>query len=268
MASSSRGSRVSHPTPGAASSSSRANNRPATPEYEPLEAPLNATGQHALAALLAAKHFRTVNEHIKQAAEKLTEIASEANERATDARHRFNTSSSRKKRATTAENKKRRKKMKTGADGDDEIEDEDEDEDEEEDDEKEEEDEEDDEEENEERQQEARKLENLEQKVKTTTAQLEERMRGLVDAEYKLSGLKVAVQELNQEAEVAGAALNATRRRARLRDRAALDADGDEEMDDAHEDENIAPTVVPSQFLTAKLAAQKTQWERQSLTDR
>ncbi|OKL56183.1 hypothetical protein UA08_08567 [Talaromyces atroroseus] len=197
-------------------SSSRASNRPATPEYEPLSMPLTATAQRALESLLLSKQFRMVKGHIQQATDKLTEIAGEANERATDARHRFNASSSRGKKATKAE-------------------------------------------------------------MKATTAQLEERMRGLVDAEYKLGGLHAAVQELTQNAQAAGAALNATRRRARLRERVGRrDADGDEEMDaaedeedeDEDEDEDMAPTLVPSQVLAEKLETHKAQWESQSLTER
>lgn len=254
------------PTPAAASSSTT-RNRPQTPDYEPLSTPLNAKAQRALASLNSATHFRQLKEHIRLAGDKLTETAGEANERMSDARHRFENLTSRK-RAASAAAKKNRKKNKAG---DDEIEDDDND-DEDNDDEEAGEEREEGEEDDEKRRAEMQRLDNFEAKVKLTTSQLEERMRGVVDAEYKVSGLQAAIQEIAADAETAGAALNTSRRRARLRERgAAVDADGDEDMDeneDEEDEEDAAPTVVPTQIIKERLAGHERQWEQQSLTQR
>jgi E3 SUMO-protein ligase NSE2 len=256
------------PTPAAATSS---RNRPQTPDYEPLTTPLNPKAQRALASLNSAAHFRQLKEHIRQAGDKLTETAGEANERMSDARHRFDNMTSRKRAASAAAKKKRKKNKAEG----DEIEDHDNDDNEDNEDNDDEEDEEEDgeeggEEDDEKRRAEMQRLDNLEAKVKLTTSQLEERMRGVVDAEYKVSGLQVAIQEIAADAETAGAALNTLRRRARLRERgAAVDADGDEDMDEDEEDEeDAAPTVVPAQIIKERLAGHESQWEQQSLTQR
>lgn len=254
------------PAPAAATSS---RNRPQTPDYEPLTTPLNAKAQRALASLHSATHFRQLKEHIRQAGDKLTETAGEANERMSDARHRFENTTSRKRAASAAA--KKRKRNKAQGDG---REDEDDENNDDNDDEQDEEEEEDtgDEEDDEKRRAEMQRLDNLEAKVKLTTSQLEERMRGVVDAEYKVSGLQVAIQEIAADAETAGAALNTSRRRARLRERgAAVDADGDEDMDeneDDEEEEDAAPTVVPTQLIKERLNGHESQWEQQSLTQR
>ena len=97
-------------------------------------------------------------------------------------------------------------------------------------------------------------------------------MRTIVDAEYKVSGLQVAIQEIAADAKTAGAALNTSRRRARLRERGVnADSDGDEEMDDnedQEDDEDAAPTVVPTQIIKERFAGHESQWEQQSLTQR
>jgi hypothetical protein len=188
-----------------------------------------------------------------------------------DARHRFENSTGRK-RAASATAKKKKRGKKTRTDGD-EIEDDenDDDDDNEDDDDDGEEGEDEEEEDDESTRAEAQRLDNLEAKVKLTTSQLEERMRHVVDAEYKVGGLQVAIQEIAADAETAGAALNTSRRRARLRERgAAVDADGDEDMDDndEEEDEDEAPTVVPAQLIKERLAGHESQWEQQSLTQR
>ena len=128
-------------------------------------------------------------------------------------------------------------------------------------------------EDDEKRRAEIQRLDNLEAKVKSTTSQLEERMRSVVDAEYKVSGLQIAIQEIAADAETAEAALNTSRRRARLRERgAAVDADGDEDMDEneeeEEEEEDAAPTVVPTQIIKERLTGHESQWEQQSLTQR
>ncbi|EED23073.1 mRNA cap methyltransferase [Talaromyces stipitatus ATCC 10500] len=233
------------PTPSVAAATTTSRNRPRTPEYEPLCTPLNAKAQRSLASLHAATHFRLLKEHIRQAGDKITETAGEANEHATDARYRFEKSSSRRK---SAAKKKRKREKKTK--NEDEIED--------------------DEEENEERREEQRKLEILEAKVNLITAKLEEKMRRVVDAEYKVSGLQVAIQEIATDAETAGAALNTSRRRARLRQRGAVDDDEDEDMDgnEDEEEEDVPPAVVPSQMIKERLVGHESQWEQQSLTQR
>lgn len=136
-------------------------------------------------------------------------------------------------------------------------------------------DDEEDEEEKQKRQEEVRKMDALEAKVKLTTQQLEEKMRCMVDADHKFDGLRVAIQEITQDAETTGAALEQARRRARLRNRGAVndaddeaDADGDEEMHDAQEEEDAVPKVVPSQMLQEKIAGHESHWEQQSLTQR
>lgn len=258
------------PTPAAASSSST-RNRPQTPEYEPLTTPLNPKAQRALASLHSATHFRLLKEHIRQAGDKLSETAGETNERVADARHRFENIAGRKRAASAAAKKKKHGK-KTRTDGDEIEDDEKDDDDNEDDDDDGEEGEDEEEEEDDERTRaEAQKLDNLEAKVKLTTSQLEERMRHVVDAEYKVGGLQVAIQEIAADAETAGAALNTSRRRARLRERgAAVDADGDEDMDEDQdeEEEDEAPTVVPAQIIKERLAGHESQWEQQSLTQR
>lgn len=181
-----------------------------------------------------------------------------------DARHRFENMRGRKRAASAAAKKKRRKDRaegdETGDDdtGDEEVEDEEGDEEEDEDDEK--------------QRAEMQRLDNFEAKVKLTTSQLEEKMRSVVDAEYKVNGLQVAIQEIATDAETAGAALNTSRRRLRLRERgAAIDADGDEDMDeneDDEEEEDAAPTVVPTQIIKERLTGHERQWEQQSLTQR
>lgn len=252
------------PTPAAATSS---RNRPQTPDYEPLSTPLNPKAQRALASLNSATHFRQLKEHIRQAGDKLTETAGEANERMSDARHRFENMTSRKRAASAAAKKKRKKNNVEGDEIEDDNNDDNEDNDDEED---EEEDGEEGEEDDEKGRAEMRRLDNLEAKVKLATSQLEERMRGVVDAEYKVSGLQVAIQEIAADAETAGAALNTSRRRARLRERgAAVDADGDDDMDEDEEDEeDAAPTVVPARIIKERLAGHESQWEQQSLTQR
>ncbi|KAE8555948.1 hypothetical protein EYB25_000647 [Talaromyces marneffei] len=260
------------PTSAAAAASSSTRNRPQTPEYEPLATPLNPKAQRALASLYSAIQFRQLKEHIRQAGDKLTETAGEANERVADARHRFEKSTSRKRAASAAAKKLRKRERKNKTDGDAIGDDEkDHDEDEDEDDGNDDEEEDDEDEDDEKRRAEIQNLDNLEAKVKLTTSQLEERMRRVVDAEYKVGGLQVAIQEIAADAETAGTALNTSRRRARLRERgAAIDADWDEDMDeDEDEDEDdAAPTVVPSQLIKERLAGHESQWEQQSLTQR
>ncbi|KAH8705018.1 mRNA capping enzyme-domain-containing protein [Talaromyces proteolyticus] len=220
-------------------------NRPPTPDYEPLYAPLNAAGQRALAALLSAPSFRQVAQHIQQASDKLTETAAEVNERATDARIQYE-SKKRKKLAARKKNKAAIRKQQ----GDDEDESNGEDGEDEED------------------VAELQRLEELERKVKHTTTLAEERMRGVVvDGEYRLSGLKNAIEGVHTEAEEDAAE---RKRQQRLRNR--RHADEDEELPDADEedeDEDEEPaTVIPSQLLEEKIRAHQAEWARQSLTQR
>lgn len=231
--------------------------------------PLNPTGQRALAALLSGSSFKQMHKHLSQAGEKLTETAAEVNERATDSRVRYENSrrkkrSERNKSKTAAAASRRRSGdgEEEGATDDEEQEDEEmEDEEEEE----------DQEEENEDMSR-ARKLEQLDEKVKEVTVRLEERMRGVVDGEYKLSAMQEVVEEVHRAAEEAGAEANARERQSRLRSRRHVDEDEDEEMEDSgmQEDENEDETVtiVPSQMMNDKLNEIDMQWEEQSLAQR
>ncbi|KAL1966982.1 hypothetical protein VTN77DRAFT_3726 [Rasamsonia byssochlamydoides] len=267
--------------------STSSSSRPTLPEYEPLSAPLNAAGQRALAALLQSSSYRHLKTHLQQAADKLTETAGEVNERATDARVRYEQQKQRK-RAEKNGNNNRSKAVKE-EDDDDEENNEEEEEDSEDGNKKahsDNEDEEDDDEDNEE----ATRLARLEERVKEVTERLEVQMRQVVDAEVKLDGLKNVVEELGKEADATGG-VAAARRRAdggggRRRSRRHRHGDEDEEMMDVDEDDDYenesdqdyeaspqrrnrhAELQPPSQKLEEKLAENNAQWQRLSLTQR
>lgn len=255
---------------------------PTLPEYEPLSAPLNPHAQRALASLSQSSSFRSLRTHLKQAADKLTETAGEINERATDARIRYERQKQRERAEKRKGNNDRRISVKNdeGEEGDGNNEDE---ADSEAGNDKAFEDVEDDDENNEE----ASKLARLEEKVKEVTGRLEEHVRQMVDAEVKLNGLSEVVEELGKEAEATGGVAvgrkrdtGAARRRTRRTRRRGEDED--EEMIDVDEDEddededyeapserrNRQPDQPPSQKLQEKLAEKEAEWQRKSLTDR
>ncbi|CRG84059.1 hypothetical protein PISL3812_01398 [Talaromyces islandicus] len=245
--------------------------RPSTPEYEPLCTPLNAAGQRALAVLLSASSFQQMKKHLNQAGERVTEIAAEVNERATDSRVRHE-NSMRKKRGVR--NKKKASAAAASRRGNGEGEEGTDDEGQDDDDEmKEDEDEgEDEEEEDDVDISRARKLEQLEDKVKEVTVQLEEKMRGIVDGDYKLNAMREVIEDVQKTAEQAGAEANARERQSRLRSRRHIDVDEDEEMEDPDMeedgDEEETVTVVPTQVINDKLNEFDANWEEQSLAQR
>lgn len=230
--------------------------------------PLNAAGQRSLAALLSGSSFKQIQKHLNQAGEKLTETAAEVNERATDSRVRYE-NSKRKKRSERNKKNTAASRRKSGDDDEEEGTDDEEQEDEEMESDEENEEEEEEEDENISR---ARKLEQLDEKVKEVTVQLEERMRGIVDGEYKLSAMQEVVGELHKAAEEADAEANARERQSRLRSRRNVEESEDEEMEDPgmQEDENEDETaiIVPSQAMIDKLNEVDTEWEEQSLAQR
>lgn len=210
-----------------------------------------------------------MKKHLAQASDKVTEVAAEVNERATDSRVRFENSRT-KKRGARSKKKGAAvvgKKENGYGSGDEEQKDEEEEVEEEEEDEEEEQEE---EEENEMDLSRARKLEQLEGKVKEVTVQLEEKMRGIVDGEYKLSAMQELVGDVHKAAEQAGAEAHARERQSRLRSRRNMDVDEDEEMEDpdVDEDEDETVTVVPTQIMNDKLNEFDEQWEEQSLAQR
>ncbi|KAJ9293930.1 hypothetical protein DTO271G3_7306 [Paecilomyces variotii] len=210
---------------------------PTMPEYQPLSAPLNPTGQRALAALLQSQSFRHLKTHLKHASLKLTDTAGEANDRLTEAQQRFQ-----------RRQQQRRREAQAAREGQEDANQEDDDE-------------------------EAQELAQKEEKVKEVTVQLEEKMRAVVDAEVKLEALTNVLGDLAREAEAAEAA-NAIRTRTRTggRRRNVDEMDGDDEEDQDYEAsperELGADDKPPSQLLQQKLAENTEKWEGLSLTQR
>lgn len=212
------------------------------PEYQPLSAPLNSKGQHALAALLQSQSFRHLKTHLKHASLKLTDTAGEANDRLTEAQQRFQRRQQQRRREAQAA----REGQEDANEGDGNQEEDDE---------------------------EAQELAQKEEKVKEITAQLEEKMREVVDAEVKLEGLTNVLGDLAREAEAAEAA-NAirtrTRRGGRRRNPDEMDEDDEEDQDyeASPERELGGDDKPPSQQLQQKLAENTEKWEGLSLTQR
>lgn len=251
------------------STSSSSLTAPTLPAYEPLSAPLTPQAQRALASLSQSSSFRNLRAHVKLAAEKLTETAGETNERATDARIRY-------ERQKQDDNNDRRRSVKNEGEGDGNNEDE---ADSEVGNDKVSENEEDDDENN----QQAAKLARLEEKVKEVTGRLEEHMRQMVDAGVKLDKLSEVVENLGKEAEATGGVApgrrrdtgaagrwtRRTRQRGEDEDEEMIDVDEDDECYEApSERRNRRPDQPPSQKLQEKLAENEAQWQRKSLTER
>ncbi|KAJ9376118.1 hypothetical protein DTO063F5_8961 [Paecilomyces variotii] len=215
---------------------------PTMPEYQPLSAPLNPKGQHALAALLQSQSFRHLKTHLKHASLKLTDTAGEANDRLTEAQQRFQRRQQQRRREAQAA----REGQEDANEGDGNQEEDDE---------------------------ESQELAQKEEKVKEITAQLEEKMREVVDAEVKLEGLTSVLGDLAREAEAAEAA-NAirtrTRRGGRRRNPDEMDEDDEEDQDyeASPERELGGDDKPPSQQLQQKLAENTEKWEGLSLTQR
>ncbi|KAL2012203.1 hypothetical protein VTN00DRAFT_4921 [Thermoascus crustaceus] len=223
------------------------------PTYEPPSAPLNPAGQRALAALLQSHSLRHLKAHLQHASEKLAETASEANERLTDARVRYE----RQKERRQQKQERRRGEGEDGEGEDDEGDDEEE---------------------------EKQKLARMEERVNEVTGKLEETMRQVVDAEVKLDALTGVVGELGREADEAntqqgrrtrsgGGGRRRTRRRGEDEDEedgSDQDYEEQEEEDDDEDGEGgrRRGEKPPSQKLEDKLAEQNAKWEGMSLTQR
>jgi E3 SUMO-protein ligase NSE2 len=202
---------------------------PTLPEYQPLTAPLNPAGQRALAALVQGGSFRRLHAHLQHAAEKLTETAGEAIERATDARVRYE-----RQRKRRAENKE---------DGDDADQDEDKNEDE-----------------DNSNDEESKKLIQLEERVQDVTDKLEEKMRRVIDAEVKLAALEKTIGLLSREANDAGNASQG-------REANNVNEEEGDSSDEAKQEP--AKAIQPlTDKLAAKLAQDRAEWEALSLTKR
>lgn len=226
------------------------------PTYEPPTAPLNPAGQRALAALLQSHSLRHLKAHLQHASEKLAETASEANERLTDARVRYERQ---KERRQQRQQRRGDGEGEDGeAEGDGERDDNDDDD-------------------------EKQKLARMEERVNEVTGKLEETMRRVVDAEVKLDGLTGVVGELGREADEAntqqgrrtsGGGRRRTRRRGGGEDEDEEDG-SDEDYEEQEEDEGEdgeggrrRGEKPPSQKLEDKLAEQNAKWEAMSLTQR
>jgi hypothetical protein len=220
------------------------------------------------------RHLKT---HLQQATEKLTETASEANERATYARIRYDRARARKSAAARQQKTGSRKtKVETDADGDEIVVEYEEEEEEGEDDdddngiaEK------DDDEDNND---DARKLELLESKVKAATDQMDEKIRTLIDADTKLGWTASVIQDIEKDVEASAAASQAAQRRSGLRtnrrqhvhndeDEDMVDVDADED-DDAGDSDAAPPAHPPSQIVQEKLQQGEAEWQTLSLTQK
>ncbi|OXV09430.1 hypothetical protein Egran_02807 [Elaphomyces granulatus] len=209
----------------------RATRNPTLPEYQPLSAPLNPGGQRALAAL-QANSFRRLRTHLQNAAEKLTETAGEVIERATDARVRYE--------------RQQQKRTQNKDDGDEADRDEDRNDNE-----------------DNSNDEEFKKLVQLEERVKEITDTLEEKMRGVIDAEVKLAVLEKTIGLLGREAEIEANASQV---------RGANNANGEEGdgSDEAKQEggEQARPVQPLTDKLAKKLAKDRAKWETLSLTQR
>jgi E3 SUMO-protein ligase NSE2 len=209
----------------------RATRNPTLPEYQPLSAPLNPGGQRALAAL-QANSFRRLRTHLQNAAEKLTETAGEVIERATDARVRYE--------------RQQQKRTQNKDDGDDADRDEDRNDNE-----------------DNRNDEEFKKLVQLEERAKEVTDTLEEKMRGVIDAEANLAVLEKTIGLLGREAESEANASQV---------RGANNASGEEGdgSDEAKQEggEQARPIQPLTDKLAKKLAKDRAKWEALSLTQR
>ncbi|KAI9926851.1 hypothetical protein ASPWEDRAFT_46083 [Aspergillus wentii DTO 134E9] len=219
---------------------------PIQPAYEPPIAPLNTTGQQALAALLQTNSLRHLKTHLQHAGEKLTDSAGEVNERLTEARGRYE-KEKRKKRARENDHENHgegdsRSPTVAPDNANEEL----------------------------------ARLTRTEGKVKDVTALLEEKMRGIVDAEVKVDGLTGVLVELGREAEQASVSGNRPSQR-RRRGMRRVNEDGEEDDDEEEEDEDYEATperearareIAPSRRLDEKLKDDFANWENLSLTQR
>jgi hypothetical protein len=139
---------------------------PTLPPYEPPSAPLNAAAKRALAGLLQSPPLNVLRTHIQHAGEKLTDSAGEVNERATDARVRYEKRVERKRERRERDGEV---DMEVDVEADDDGE--------------------------------RERLASMQERVKTVTDGLEGRMRGVIDAEVKLGGLLDGIGDLEAEEE-------------------------------------------------------------------
>jgi mRNA (guanine-N7-)-methyltransferase len=130
---------------------------------------------------------------------------------------------------------------------------------------------------------EARRVAKLEEEVKRMTERMEEKMRGVVDADVKVVTLMGVLQQLGRSADEGpqakrgrGGRMNDRRARTRRRrDRDdANDMDGEDEDEDMDYEsppdgnEEDAEALPPSKALDTNLAEKTAQWEGLSLTER
>ncbi|KAL5046914.1 hypothetical protein BDW71DRAFT_197257 [Aspergillus fruticulosus] len=214
---------------------------PPLPRYEPPIAPLTDTGQQALLALLRSQNLRQLKTHIEHVKAKLTDAASEVNERLTDAKVRA------KKRAERErEREANRSKTEAGdgnsgenMDGED--------------------------------AEEAARLRELEESVEAVTGRLDENMRRAIDSAVRIDGLGEVLGKLQVEAE-ASANANSHRQRQRRRRRAEVEDEGEEEEGDLYEATPESAVDRGELSLREKLERAMTEdrakWNEMTLTER
>ncbi|PYI14217.1 hypothetical protein BO99DRAFT_406859 [Aspergillus violaceofuscus CBS 115571] len=119
----------------------------------------------------------------------------------------------------------------------------------------------------------------LKEKVKATTAKLDQKMRSAIDAEVKLEGLSEMLRGLDGNVNVVDGAVVTRSRSTRTSRRSRRDEDEDEEMEDADardddeegqgdndDEENPGPTLVGK--IEESVTATKDKWSGLSLTQK
>ncbi|RAL16350.1 uncharacterized protein BO97DRAFT_361136 [Aspergillus homomorphus CBS 101889] len=241
--------RRNNPQPSTPSSSATASNIPQPPPYNPptihnrnpTQLTLHPTSHAALLNLLNSAPLRNLKTHLQHAQEKLTDAAGEINERLTDAEERARR---KRERNTAGGEEGENRGGEEAAEGEEED------------------------------------LVALRESVRATTAKLDLKMRGAIDAEMRLEGLSGVLRGLEGDVNVVDGVRTGTRSTRSSR-RNRRDGDGDEEMvdvegedqgneDEGEEDEDdsgaVGPTLVGK--IEESMAATKEQWSEMSLTQK
>ncbi|KAL1960319.1 hypothetical protein VTO42DRAFT_8279 [Malbranchea cinnamomea] len=218
------------------------------PPYEPQIAELNPTAKRSVQALVTSSNLRHLKTHLEHVVKALTENAGAINDALVDARARYEKRLRRKREmmraAASASSTERDNNEGDGSQNGEKGRDE-------------------------EDEQALRRLEELERRVNETTERLEEKMRGVVDAEVRINTLTDVLQKIGREEVV----MNLPRGRRRT-GRGLIDVeDGEEEDTDGeyepqNENGDGAQVVSATQTLDATLAEKKKIWESLSLTQR
>ncbi|KAJ6095771.1 hypothetical protein N7486_006517 [Penicillium sp. IBT 16267x] len=216
----------------------RENEIPELPPYEAPSAPLTAETNRQLAMLLQSEQHKALNIHLQHATQALTDTGGEVNERLCDARVRYEKAK-----------EKRRNRNAGGQEENSNWEDA----------------------ENEE----LERLGDIERKTDAVTAQMEEKIRAIIDTENKLQELGETVTRIGREEEEAQIAILGPRRtRGQERRRRGDDEDGDDAADSdfegspEREARERSAQNPPSRRFEESLQTGAERWNGLSLTDR